>query len=503
MNSNETEQASLEQLGINNCDKEQIQIPGSVQKFGALICFDEHQRINRCSENLGELLDLNISQLAGQDASIIFEVSDVAEIMKPQKLDWQFFRVYLRSGIHVDCLRHSHGAESYLDIVPVDPLRKPVDSLLVLREFVSLAHKAESERELSQILADTVRKISRIDRVKIYRFDADWNGEVIAESRDAAMPSYLGLHFPHTDIPKQARELYKRNKVRVIHDVNRAQSKLVDFSDNGPLDMSFSFVRSVSEIHLQYLRNMDVAASMSLSLFADRKFWGLVACHHRTPLSLTFEDAALFESLADIYSTRLTELKKYAVAERRLRSADAVQQLVKHISNNSSITELFEKPGAIHDMIRASGFVIALGGQIVKHGAVPDNPTIDRIVAWLEKGSEHTAAFDDFPDRFSRDMRSYASGLLAAKIESMPNSWIMWLRIEVTKEVKWAGDPYKPSEDTPFGARLYPRSSFEIWKETQEGRSVPWTESDLDGAESIADWLSRLAELGTLKALVN
>ena len=273
---------SLQPVDLTNCDREQIHIPDAVQSFGALIAFDGHQKITRVSANIKQVIPgMETNALLGKALSEVLPEESLKRLLASNGLSgWHVNLAQLKNGSPVEMLLHDSGQEKFIDIVARQENQDHLDHAAILMDFIAKSSKADSVLALSQLLADVVRKISNFDRVKIYQFDADWNGAVIAESRVESAPTYLGLHFPHTDIPKQARELYQRNKVRVIADVDDVKAPVVSSGERPPLDLSFSFIRSVSEIHLQYLRNMKVRASMSLSLFNGNKFWGLVACHN-------------------------------------------------------------------------------------------------------------------------------------------------------------------------------------------------------------------------------
>ncbi|MBU6454069.1 MAG: GAF domain-containing protein [Cyanobacteria bacterium REEB67] len=488
----------LQAVDLTNCDKEQIHIPEAVQSFGALLAFDDNNQITRISANLPRLLGTPDTEgILGCNLSTVFEPKDIDSILKASSgTGWQIYHCVTSSGLSVNVLLHDSGRERYIDLIPVDEIHNEPNTATILLDFVSRASKTTTVLALAELLARTVRSISKFDRVKVYKFDKEWNGEVIAENRDAKAPSYLGLHFPQSDIPKQARELYQRNKVRVIANVDGARTPLISNEAGAPLDLSFSFVRSVSEIHLQYLRNMGVAASMSLSIFNDNKFWGLVACHHYSPRTVTFQEAALYEALSDICSGRLADLDKVEKAEIEAESLRNVQEIAKNVSGSGKLQTLLQGRPKMQDLIESTAAIICLDGQIMKTGAAPDDLTISKLVNWLERGREDIVAFDDLPERFSEEIGAYACGLLAASLGERSKSWIIWLRFEITKEVNWAGDPYKPAEETPFGTRLYPRSSFELWKEVKRGTSAPWLDWESETAKSLSQLISRFLASG-------
>ncbi len=341
--------------------------------------------------------------------------------------------------------------------------------------------------QFAQVIADFVREVSKFDRVKVYKFDKDWNGEVIAESRKESMPSYKGLHFPHTDIPKQARELYVRNRFRVISDVEGPQSRIVEEPGLSPIDLSFSFVRSVSPIHLQYLRNMNVRASMSISLFEKGKFWGLIACHHESARPFTLQEFSFYQTLSQLCSNRLSDLSRLAESEIKLKYLSSIQDIAANLIDSKDFKSLLQSHPSLDELIYSTGNVFFSDDLILRKNSTPDNPTLKALIEWLECGpNQEVFACDDLPARYGHDIGAYACGLLAAKIPNHFKSWVLWLRPEMSKSVNWAGDPFKPSNESPFGERLYPRTSFELWKETVKGIS-----SSVATLGNRGGWISR------------
>lgn len=479
------------EVDITNCDQEQIHIPGSVQDFGALISYRKDGQITRSSENIRELLEVDAKEIIGKNISSIF---DADELKKIDKSSSELLRpsvvLTVKSGKKVNALWHSGADEQYLDLLAQTP--ENGDFTAAISSLGVRLSSTTSEQQLAQLIADTVREISKFDRVKIYKFDRDWNGAVIAEARKESMPSYKGLHFPHTDIPKQARELYIRNRFRVISDVDGAQSRIVEEPGMSPLDLSFSFVRSVSPIHLQYLRNMNVRASMSISLFEKGKFWGLIACHNETARSFTLQEFSFYQTLSQLCSNRLSDLHKLAESEIKLRYLSTIQEIAANLLDSHDLKSMMQSHPTLDELIHSTGNVFITDGTILRKNSTPDNPTLHALIEWLECGpNEEIFACDDLPARYGHDIGAYACGLLAAKIPNHNKSWVMWLRPEMSKSVHWAGDPFKPSDDSPYGERLYPRTSFELWKETVKGISIPWQPWEIEAAGFLAKILSR------------
>lgn len=481
--------ARIQALSIENCDKEQIHIPGTVQSFGALIAFDKQNVVTRATENVKDILGIEAEKLLGTPLSTIFDEGELSKI-KPEDDNDHFYCTDLVAKNGYKLCAHSHITigESFLDLVPAKQER-PLDFFSTIRSFSNRFSTATNEVDLAQMIAEKIRQVSKFDRVKVYKFDSEWNGEVIAESREASMPSYLGLHFPASDIPVQARELYLRNRLRVIADIDDPQSTLIDNGELTPLDMSFSFVRSVSPIHLQYLRNMEVRASMSISLFNGNKFWGLVACHHASPKTFCLDDALFYYSMSEFCSTRITELNKVVSADLKSAAFAVVEHMIDNVKKSGSPDSLIEQRPSLDTLVNSTGCALIVGDKILKKNAVPDNDTIRSLIAWLER-DEPVFACDDLPARYGSSIGSYACGLLATKIQGLSKSWILWFRFEISNEVKWAGDPFKPTDENQFGSRLFPRTSFALWTESRRGRSAAWEKHEIEAAKLLANVLS-------------
>jgi len=464
-----------EDVDVTNCDREQIHIPGSVQSFGALIAFDTDQTITRVSANISGWLPGQAENIIGRKLTEFFDEQDMAKILKSECKGWHSSQLsVLNSEKKFNAICRSNSNETYLDLLQESDPERRARYARSVTELTKNLSSATTENAVAQIMADLVHELSGFDRVKVYKFDEDWHGEVIAEAKVPEVPSYLGLHFPQSDIPTQARELYIRNKVRVIGDVNDPQIPLLERSDLKPLDMSFSFVRSVSPIHIQYLKNMMVSSSMSLSLFQNKRFWGLIACHHTTPRTFTFEEADFYDSISHLGSNRLSDLERISVAVRRAEYHELIQKMLADLKKSKKIQSMVEGEITLKDLISSTGAVVILSGQrVAKQGAVPDQDALDMLVSWLERGEDDVVSFDDLPQRYGQDIGSYACGMLAARLPDSPRSWLIWFRFEVAEEVKWAGDPFKPAEETMFGKRLYPRTSFELWKEIKKGSFLP------------------------------
>ena len=506
---------------LTNCDREQIHTPGSIQPHGALLVMtDPGLTIVHVSENseayLGrrpeEVLGRNLeSLLGGEGVARVrtgeFAGGDVADL-NPVKLELAGPSGSARS---FDGVFHRTGGLLALEL-ELAPARSPdhvASFVQQVRFSLRALQQCKDLHELLDLVALRVRELTGFDRVMVYRFDGDWHGEVVSEAHAGGMEPFLGLHFPASDIPKQARALYCNNWLRLIPDVGYTPAKLraAPGADSRALDLSFSVLRSVSPLHVEYLRNMGVAASMSISLIKDGQLWGLIACHHRAPHRLVYETRAVCEMLGQIVSWQLVSLLEVAQTTRRLEAKQAQARLVASMS----------RPGTLTDGLLASsetflGFADATGGAVFHEGAlhtVGEVPPAEEITALVEWLAQDPAAEVFATDCVSKHLpraaasKAVASGLLAIALSRQPSEYVLWFRPEQLRTVTWGGDPNKPVEVAAGEARLSPRRSFKAWKELVQLRSRAWSEADLEAARDllgaiVAVVLRRAAELKRL-----
>lgn len=356
--------------------------------------------------------------------------------------------------------------------------------------------------EACAIASEFVRQLAGFDRTLIYQFDQRWNGAVIAEHRNERLPSYLGLRFPESDIPAQARELYRRNRVRLIADSNyepipfaRIESRL----HLEPIDLSQSMLRSVSPVHLQYMRNMDTGASLSISIISEGQLWGLISCHNLEPMRVSVHVRTACEFIGQILSLQIA-LKERALSvdERIARRAVQVRLLAQMAGTEDFIAALGKEADSLLGLTSASGAAIVHNGQCIRLGACPSARQIDDIVQWLgnRAGQEDIFCTQALGSEWAPalEFADVASGLLAISISQVHDSFVLWFRAEVVQTVHWGGDPRKGAG----GQSLSPRMSFESWKETVRHQALEWNDLDRDAAlelrAAIVDIVLRKAE---------
>jgi light-regulated signal transduction histidine kinase (bacteriophytochrome) len=338
------------------------------------------------------------------------------------------------------------------------------------------------------------KDLTGYDRVMVYRFDEKGHGEVYSERRRSDLEPYLGNRYPASDIPQIARRLYERNRVRVLTDVEYTPVPLSPrYSPitGRDLDMSLCFLRSMSPIHVQYLKNMGVCATLVVSLLVGGKLWGLVACHHYVPKFAHFEMRAVCELLAETIGTRIAALESFVQAQAELSVRRLEQRMIEAISRDGDWRmALFESSQTILQPVGATGVALLFEDQVLTTGDVPGTQQLREIALWLDGGDRSpvtsTASLGLDEPKFA-SITPVASGLLATPISTSLGEYILWFRPERVRTVTWGGDPLKPVLVGDDPATLSPRRSFAQWHQLVEGTSEPWTVADLTTARLIGE----------------
>jgi PAS domain-containing protein len=331
------------------------------------------------------------------------------------------------------------------------------------------------------------------DRVMVYRFDDQGHGEVFSEQREPSLEAFLGNHYPASDIPHIARRLYERNRVRVLVDVDFAPVNLQP-ARAAELDMSMCFLRSSSPIHVQYLKNMGVRATLVVSLMVSGRLWGLVSCHHYAPRFVHFEMRALCELLAEAVATRIAALESFAQAQAELSVRRLEQRMIRAISREGDWrSALFDRSKVLLEPVSATGAALLFDGEVRTVGDVPATSALRELGRWLDehRGNDMvvTASLGEDAPQFA-SLRGVASGLLAVPISTLPGEYLLWMRPERVHTVTWGGNPFKPQAAGEDLLTLSPRRSFAQWHQLVEGTADAWTLADIAAARLTADTLS-------------
>jgi light-regulated signal transduction histidine kinase (bacteriophytochrome)/CheY-like chemotaxis protein len=487
----------MPQVDLTNCDREPIHVPGSVQPFGFLLALLSDFTVCIASENVGVYLGRECADVLQRPVGEIFSAAALEAIRTrvdylsgPDAVERMFGLALQDDGRRFDVAVHFSGAYLVIEAEP-SVIEPDVNSGELVRLMLGRVRKTATLRELAQEAARQVRILTGFDRVMVYRFHPDGSGEVIAEVASAGLEPYLGLHYPASDIPRQARILYQRNWLRIIADINAEPALLASTSTHSAtlLDLSMSVLRSVSPIHIEYLQNMGVGASMSVSILRDGKLWGLFACHHYSPRHISFERRTAAELFGQMFSWILENREREADVAYEARAHQVQERMMEVAATHAHAA------GAIADfvadyrkMIECDGIAVWSDGHATLDGETPTEPEVKELIAFINRTSPgRICASADIAKVYAagESFRDRAAGFLAIPISRVPRDCLIFFRREILRSVNWAGDPNKAVGVGPHGPRLTPRKSFEAWQEIVRGQSAPWTRADLRIAEGL------------------
>ncbi|WP_341225517.1 ATP-binding protein [uncultured Arcticibacterium sp.] len=479
-------------VNLENCESEPIHVPGSIQPHGYLLVVNDQHIIKYCSENWSKLKVLPPLLLESSLSSFLSkeDYSKFEELV--------FKEGYTQNGMiplnvldsPMDLLVHRSGDFYILEFEPNEGHSKDIPFLNSTSfEFAELASQAKDLKELAQRSSELIKKITGYDRVMIYKFDEEYNGEVFAEAKEERLESFLGLHYPHTDIPPQARQLYMKNLVRMIADIGYSPVPLLTLNaeaSHEQVDLSMSVLRSVSPIHIKYLQNMGVGATLTISLIKDGRLWGLIACHHYSPKNLSFY-VRVSALLQGQFLTSRIGVQEIAMNYEKKMSLEVYLKLFQEKLNITESDSLDTPWDNLKLITQADGFFCNSTIFPIKHGEVLEEKELNRLMEYFNlDGSDYQVSNNLVKDYDSPEGGKIA-GLLAFSLDV--NTYAIWFRKEVKKEIKWAGNPDKAIEKDKDG--LSPRKSFASWQEVVSNMSRPWDEVEIDIAKQTIFSLQR------------
>lgn len=499
---------------LSNCELEQIHLAGSIQPHGALLVVRESDcSIIQASENASAFLGLPHDVIGRPLHDLDGDLFDIIVAQGADTLGNVPLGVRCRignPGRSFDCLIH-RPPEGGL-IIELEQAGPPVDLAKDVEKALRTIVGSASLRILAEETASIFKTLTGYDRVMVYRFDQAGHGEVFSERRRPDLEPFLGNWYPASDIPQIARRLYERNRVRVLVDVDYQGVPLVPrYSPvtGRDLDMSLCFLRSMSPIHIQYLKNMGVGATLVVSLLVGGKLWGLIACHHYSPRFVHFETRAVCEILAEAIGTRIAALEGFAQVQAELSVRRLEQRLIEAISRDGDWRgALFDSAPTLLQPLNAAGAALLFDDQVLVAGDVPGTQELRQIAAWLDRqpGNEPviaTATLGLDEPAFA-DLAAVACGIVATRVSNLAGEYLVWFRPERIRTVTWGGDPTKPVVVGDNPADLSPRRSFAQWHQLVEGTSEAWSASELTAARligtTIADVILQFRSLRMLIA---
>lgn len=496
-----------EAINLDNCAREPIHVPGTIQPYGVLFVLREPElTVAQVSENVREFLGIEAKEMLDQPLGSFFtpdqerRVRFALDSVDPRENNPVELQLENKNGAGaLDGFVHRNDGFSFLELEPASLAYSArfLEFYKLISRLTSKMHTAANLIELLTEAARGIRTMSGFDRVMIYRFAENYEGEVVAEDKAEGVEPYLGLWFPASDIPEQARRLYTLNPVRAIVDASYTPAALVPVLNpdtRRPTDLSFAGLRSVSPIHCEYLRNMGVAASMSVSILREGRLWGLVACHHFTPRMIPFELRKACTFVGDVLSGEIT--RREVEEESQYHSlATSIQAKFLELMSGAPdpLNGLVNASPNLLDYIPCDGAALIEGDRAQILGSAPG---YDEVMSLMEM-----LRHEDIPSVFATNslknhfpltekLRHTASGLLALRIGEKPQTHILFFRPEVAETVRWGGNPEKPVTLADDGFRLSPRKSFAVWKEDVRARALPWTKAEIRAAGELRNLIA-------------
>ncbi|MFD2969070.1 GAF domain-containing protein [Sphingobacterium bambusae] len=470
----------------------------TIQPHGAIMLLDKDDlRILQISVNLATYLNKELQEIVGAslDSFVRDGVDDIKGVLTQSLSKKITFRLVIED-LPFFALISEHDRYYLLEVQPEqESTKSKFGGLQEVRELVAALNTTSELQEACDLIVKELQSMLGIDGVMMYKFDADWNGTVIAEVKTKTLEPYFGVTFPASDVPRQARELYLKNPIRLIPDGTYTPSRLypvINPLTNAFTDLSACFLRGVADVHLEYLSNMKVMGSMSLRVIHNGKLWGLIACHHCSTFGLNFEDGVNLALLSNVISTKISSIinnSEYQFVSDLQRDRNLVIDAVY----KSGIKEgLFSGEVNLLKLFRASGAVIFEAGQQFVSGETPERAFLDNLYLWLQAKEINQVYSTHNLASVLEEAINYselASGMLVIPISSTEPDYIVCFRPEVVKTIEWGGNPHQAINFEVGGTTYHPRHSFKIWMETVNQTALPWHEQELQIANTVRSFL--------------
>ena len=480
-------------VDLTNCDKEPIHIPGKVQSHGFLVAVDKvNFLITYVSENVNVFLSESASNLLEKPLS---KLNQLLGLQEPELIVENLLKLGINKK-NFDAISPypiNIGKNPFYIIISdsdgnwlleFEPVTLQYDLQSLIGRSASAILQGKSVSSLLKGAASEVKKLINYDRVMVYKFLNDGHGEVVAEEMNAELEPFFGLHYPASDIPKQARELYKLNLTRLIADVTTEDSPIATYLPDQPLDLTKSCLRAVSPIHIQYLKNMGVYSSFSISLISHGELWGLIACHNYSPKFIDYKSREGAKLIGEILSSALEYRQDEEDSEivEQFKSTAAI--ISEHLNHDKYLIDAITGHNrTILDVTKGTGVAIIFENQLKTIGEVPSDEEILELAEWLKETSDESVYYTHRLSEIHSPARKYkniASGILACNISKELGEMIIWFKPELSTTVKWAGDPNKSATMAENGLlSLSPRKSFEIWSQVVNNTSEKWLAEEI------------------------
>jgi chemotaxis family two-component system sensor kinase Cph1 len=496
-------------VDLSDCAREPIHVPGFTQSFGVLLAMPSgSDRITQVSSNTGLILFPDPLDVVGQNLADVLGTASATQILALLKSgEWKEsnpLKISVErngSSLQLNAIVHRYD---HLDFIELEPIstehgETAARSYDVVQDALARLQKSPNSPDLWEAVVTEGQHITGFDRVMLYKFDRDDHGHVIAERKQEHQQSFLGLHYPASDIPEQARRLYRLNWIRYIPDIRYKPVPLIPVIDEDHkrlTDLTHSVLRSVSPVHCEYLQNMGVAASMSVSILHEGRLWGLIAFHHDSARYLPYELRSACKQLGQVLSIRIAALEDTEESAYKTKTSNLQAHFLAELSNYRDISvALVSHSPNLMDLIPATGASVCFGGQISTLGRVPTDDQIRNIQQWtLDRIKAPVFVTDRLQDRVieASSLTGTASGVLGFTASAAHDLHVFWFRTEQVQVMEWGGEPTKAVEIDGDSMRLSPRKSFEVWKQEVRGKSHAWLQTEIEAAVELRSTLMSL-----------
>ena len=486
---------SEQEVNITNCDREPIHIIGKAQEHGVIVVCDLNSfNVSQCSENVENILGISHAEVLGKPLKQVLS----KKVAKSFKKKLRNEETLLPEKLKIEeqkflCVPSISGEHLIIDVEPSGKSLDPVHFQEQLTKILTELDESESVNDMCQQAALLVKHLFDYDRIMIYKFDEEWNGEVVAEVKEPELDSWLGLHYPATDIPKPARAIFLKQGVRIISDVNYKASPItpeISPITGAPLDISSSELRAVSPIHIEYLQNMKVGASLTAAIVLNGELWGLVACHHYSPKFINYHQRQSCLFLTQVFSNKLALKTTKTFLENTSKSDEVRKKLVLQMTSIRSIEDaLYRFDPKFTDIIECSGGALVMDGEIYVSGDTPSKAEIKQLCDEFLAEKEVYFSTKSLSTVYTKakDYKNTASGILSVQIGEQDGNYIMWFRPEAKETVNWGGNPEKNGYIKDGIEYLTPRKSFERWTEKKDGVARAWQDYDFEAVSNLRE----------------
>jgi light-regulated signal transduction histidine kinase (bacteriophytochrome) len=489
------------------CGKLPIHQTNSIQPHGVLLILDTSlKKVIQVSENVNELLQKPAIKVAGSLVSDYLSTVSIDALQLAVKDGWEgklpLTLYFIVNNIEEPVFCQVHAIEEGLIVeAELKSYYKKTPKTFIeiyqhIRQVMQHINRCHSIDEVCTIAARQIKRSTGFDKVMIYRFDENWNGTVLAEEAETGMENYLGLTFPASDVPKPVRDMYLKNPYRLIPNREYTSAKLFPLLNpvsNGFASLLNTDLRSVATVHLEYLKNMQVMASMSIRIVYQDKLWGLIACHHRQPKYLSFEECSAVEMISGILSQKISSLQNAEGVEIRQQLMGLYAAIVEKMADKTSMLEAFhEHANLFRDFLGVDGIALIWEGSIETNGSTPNHSDIEVLLYWLrQKEFRQTFHHNQLSLVFeeSKSFSDLASGLIVLPIQPEKGNYLVGFRSELVHTVSWGGNPDDAVQFEPNSTIYHPRHSFQVWKQTVHYTAKNWHDEEVTAVEQFRNFL--------------